>query len=265
MINVAITGAAGRMGRTLVQAISEAEGVVLSAAFENSTSSVLGSDAGELAGTGANNVIIRSDMAAVVSQFDVLIDFSVPSATLAALALCAQNNKNLVIGTTGFDAAGEQAIKTAAKQISIVKSANLSVGVNLSFKLIEQAAAAMKEADVEIIEAHHRHKIDAPSGTAKEMGRLVAQARGQSLDDVAVYQRVGETGERKAGTIGFESIRAGDIVGEHTVMFVGKGERIEITHRASSRANYAEGAMRAVQFLATSAPGLFSMRDVLDL
>lgn len=266
MIKVAITGAAGRMGRTLVQALEEDPALTLGAALERPGISLLGSDAGELAGIGRRDVTVVDSLSAVLGDFDTLVDFSTVESTLAALALCREHGKRLVIGTTGFDDAGLAAIDAAAKDIAILKAPNMSPGVNLVFKLIEMAASVMgDDADVEVIEAHHRHKVDAPSGTAVRMGDILAQTLGRNLDDVAVYGRQGITGERDRKTIGFETIRAGDIVGDHTVLFAAAGERIEITHRASSRMNFAQGALRAVKFLQDQPSGLFDMQDVLGL
>lgn len=263
---VAITGAAGRMGRMLVQAIQETEGLTLGAAFERPGLTLLGSDAGELAGVGKLGVTLSDDIAGHLDDFDTLVDFSVPDSTLAALVQCRAAGKRLVIGTTGFDEAGLAKIREAASDIAIFMAPNMSVGVNLVFKLLEVAASIMGDsADVEIIEAHHKHKVDAPSGTAVRMGEIVADALDRNLPDVAVYGRQGITGERDPKTIGFETVRAGDIVGDHTVLFAGAGERIEITHRAHSRMNFAQGAMRAVQFLADQQNGLHDMQDALGL
>ena len=263
---VAITGAAGRMGRMLVQAIQETDGLTLGAAFERPGLTLLGSDAGELAGIGKLGVTLSDDISAHLDDFDILVDFSVPESTLAALAFCRAAGKRLVIGTTGFDEAGLASIREASSDIAIFMAPNMSVGVNLVFKLLEVAAGILGDTvDVEIIEAHHKHKVDAPSGTAVRMGEILADALGRHLPDVAVYGREGITGERDPKTIGFETIRAGDIVGDHTVLFAGPGERIEITHRAHSRMNFAQGAMRAVQFLAGQQRGLHDMQDALGL
>jgi 4-hydroxy-tetrahydrodipicolinate reductase len=263
---VAITGAAGRMGRMLVQAIQETDGLTLGAAFERPGLTLLGSDAGELAGVGKLGVNLSDDISAHLDEFDILVDFSVPESTLAALAFCLAAGKRLVIGTTGFDEAGLASIREASSDIAIFMAPNMSVGVNLVFKLLEVAAGILGDTvDVEIIEAHHKHKVDAPSGTAVRMGEILADALGRHLPDVAVYGREGITGERDPKTIGFETIRAGDIVGDHTVLFAGPGERIEITHRAHSRMNFAQGAMRAVQFLSGQQQGLHDMQDALGL
>lgn len=266
MTRVAVTGAAGRMGRTLIQAIHSSDDLSLGAALERSDSTLLGSDAGELAGVGRLNVEVGADAAGAADAFDVLIDFTVPQATLAHLGVCEEAGKAMVIGTTGFDAAGHERVRAAAGRIPILMAPNMSVGVNLTFKLVEMAARVLGDGvDVEIIEAHHRHKIDAPSGTAVRMGEIVADVLGRDLEQVAVYGRQGQVGARKPDTIGFATVRAGDIVGEHTVLYAGQGERIEITHRAESRMNFAQGALRGVRFLDGQPHGLFDMQDVLGL
>jgi 4-hydroxy-tetrahydrodipicolinate reductase len=266
MIKIAVTGAAGRMGRTLVQALDGNTALELSAALERPGVSLLGSDAGELAGIGRLDVPVTDSLADALPKFDTLVDFSVPDATLASLATCRKAGKSMVIGTTGIDAGGRDAIRVASRDIPIVFAPNYSVGVNLCFKLIELAARVWgDDVDVEVIEAHHRGKIDAPSGTALRMGEILAQALDRDLAENAVYGRHGITGPRNRKTIGFETIRAGDIVGEHTVMFAGAGERVEITHRAASRMNFAIGAMRAAQWLAGRPNGLYDMQDVLGL
>jgi 4-hydroxy-tetrahydrodipicolinate reductase len=265
-IRVAITGAAGRMGRALVQALNDTPGVTLTAALERPGLDVVGADAGEVAGLGRVGVEISTDLGAALDRFDTLIDFSVPAATLAAVARVVRAGRNVVIGTTGFDAAGRQAIQAAAGEVAVCMAPNYAIGVNVTFKLIELAARVLGEdVDVEVIEAHHRNKIDAPSGTAVRMGEILANVLGRDLAKDAVYGREGVTGVRARRTIGFETIRAGDIVGDHTVMFAGTGERLEITHRASSRANFANGAMRAVKWLRGQPAGLYDMQDVLGL
>ncbi len=264
MTRVAVTGAAGRMGKTLIQAIAETEDLRLGAALERPDSTLLGADAGELAGIGRSGVAVGASLEAAAETFDVLIDFSIPAATLAALEVCRERGCGMVIGTTGFDAEGLGRIQAAAETIPIMMAPNMSVGVNLCFKLMEIAASVLgDEVDIEVIEAHHRDKIDAPSGTAVRMGEVIAAALGRDLDKVAVYGREGITGPRARSTIGFETIRAGDIVGEHTALFAGSGERIEITHRAQSRMNFAQGALRGARFLAGRPSGLFDMQDVL--
>jgi 4-hydroxy-tetrahydrodipicolinate reductase len=264
MMRIAVTGAAGRMGRTLIQAVHAAPDLVLGAAFERPDSSLLGADAGELAGLGRLGVPVTPAAAIGEAAFDVLIDFTVPAATLDNVEFCAAAGRRMVIGTTGFDPAGLERIRAAAERIPVLMAPNMSVGVNLCFKLIELAAAVLAdEVDVEVIEAHHRDKIDAPSGTAVRMGEILARALSRDLGEVAVYGREGITGARKRETIGFATVRAGDIVGDHTVLFAGAGERIEITHRAHSRMNFAQGALRAARFLAGHERGLYDMQDVL--
>ncbi len=265
MLNIAIAGAAGRMGRSLIEACRDQVGLRLAAALER-PGSAIGADAGELAGVGRNGVVIGQDLSAVLDRFDVLMDFTRPEVTLGYLEVCRKAGKRLVIGTTGFDDAGKQTIAAAAKDIAIVFAPNMSVGVNLCFKLLDTAARVLgDEVDIEIIEAHHRHKVDAPSGTALRMGEVVAAALKRDLKECAVYGRHGVTGERARQTIGFETIRAGDIVGDHTVLFAGNGERVEITHKASSRLSFANGALRAARWLSARDNGLFDMQDVLGL
>lgn len=266
MIKIAVAGAGGRMGRTLIEAVCNAQGCELGAATEQAKSSLIGADAGELAGVGKLNVKIVASLAEVVDAFDVLIDFTSPSATLLHLEICRKASKRMVIGTTGLDDPQKQALADAGDSIGMVFAPNMSVGVNLCFKLLDIAARVLgDEVDIEIIEAHHRHKVDAPSGTALRMGEVVANALGRDLAKCAVYGREGVTGERDRHTIGFETIRAGDIVGEHTVMFAGLGERVEITHKASSRMTFASGAVRAAGWIFTQQNGLFDMQDVLNL
>ncbi|WP_017345600.1 4-hydroxy-tetrahydrodipicolinate reductase [Pantoea sp. A4] len=263
---IAIVGASGRMGRFLIQATQQAEGAELGAALVRSGSTLVGSDAGELAGVGHIGITLTDDLLSVIDDFDVLIDFTRPEGTLAYLELCRQHQKAIVIGTTGFDEAGKAAIRAAAEEIGVVFAANFSVGVNLVLKLLEKAAKVMGDyADIEIIEAHHRHKVDAPSGTALAMGEAIADAMNWKLDEHAVYAREGYTGEREAQSIGFATVRAGDIVGEHTAMFADVGERVEITHKASSRMTFATGAVKSALWLKDKKSGLFDMRDVLDL
>jgi 4-hydroxy-tetrahydrodipicolinate reductase len=266
MTRIAVTGAAGRMGRQIIEAIQAQEGVQLGAALERPGSPMLGLDAGELAGIGRLGVMIGDSIEAVSEHFDVLIDFTLPEVTVANVAACRAAGKKMVIGTTGLSEAQKQLLAEAASEIAIVFAPNMSVGVNLCLKLLELAASVLgDEVDVEIIEAHHRHKIDAPSGTALAMGETVARTLGRDLKSCAVYGREGRTGERDRQTIGFETIRAGDIVGDHTVLFAGIGERIEITHKASSRMTFAKGAVRAAAWLAEHPAGLFDMQDVLGL
>lgn len=266
MLKIGIVGAGGRMGRQLIQAVNHAEGVILGAAFERKGSSLVGADAGELAGVGTLGVVVTDDLASQINQFDLLIDFTRPEGTLEHIAFCVAHNKKMVIGTTGFNDAGKQAIKSASEKISIVFASNYSVGVNLVFKLLEKAAKVMGDyCDIEVIEAHHRHKVDAPSGTALSMGEHIAKTLGRDLKTHGVFAREGITGERKRDEIGFATIRAGDVVGEHSVWFADEGERVEIAHKASSRMTFANGAVRAAKWLQTKQNGLFDMTDVLDL
>ncbi|MWP98193.1 4-hydroxy-tetrahydrodipicolinate reductase [Glaesserella parasuis] len=265
-LKIGVVGADGRMGRQLIQAVNNAEGVELGAAFERKGSSLVGADAGELAGIGHLGVTVTDDLASQLNHFDLLIDFTRPEGTLEHIAFCVAHNKKMVIGTTGFDDAGKQAIKSASEKISIVFASNYSVGVNLVFKLLEKAAKVMGDyCDIEVIEAHHRHKVDAPSGTALSMGEHIAKTLGRDLKTHGVFAREGITGERKRDEIGFATIRAGDVVGEHSVWFADEGERIEIAHKASSRMTFANGAVRAAKWLQTKQNGLFDMTDVLDL
>ncbi len=266
MTKILVTGAAGRMGRNLITAVTEAENTTLSAATERQGSSMLGVDAGELAGLEKNNIIVVNDIQKIITQFDVCIDFTAPAVTLANIEACRAAGRKMVIGTTGLSDEQKQVIQEAGQDIAIVFAPNMSVGVNLTFKLLDIAARVLGDSvDIEIIEAHHRHKVDAPSGTALRMGEVVADALGRDLNECAVYGREGQTGERERQTIGFETIRAGDIVGEHTVMFADIGERVEITHKASSRMTFANGAVRAAQWLSTHDKGVFDMQDVLGL
>lgn len=265
-IRVAVAGAAGRMGRALVQAVHEDSALRLSGALEAPGNALLGADAGEVAGIGHAGVVLAADPVAVAAGCDVLIDFTRPEPCLANLQACQQAGARAVIGTTGFSAAQRAHIERAAERIALVLAPNMSVGVNLCFKLLEVAARALGDSvDIEIIEAHHRHKVDAPSGTAVRMGEVIADALGRDLAACAVYGREGHTGERARETIGFETIRGGDIVGEHTVMFMGAGERVEITHRASSRVNFAQGALRATHWILGRERGLYDMQDILGL
>lgn len=266
MKRIAIVGAGGRMGRNLIQAVIDAPDVSLAGAADRAESEVIGLDAGELIGAGRQGVPVVDDLARVAGDCDVVIDFTLPDATERNLAVCRSAGTALVIGTTGHSEAQKAAIAAAGEAIPIVFAPNYSAGVTLSFKLIEMAARALGEGfDVEVIEAHHRHKVDAPSGTAVRMGEVLASALGRNLDECAVYARQGHTGEREPKQIGFQTIRAGDIVGEHTVMFGGVGERIEITHKASSRMTFANGAVRAAGWVVGRAPGVYDMEDVLGL
>ena len=265
MIRVAVVGAGGRMGRSLIQAVKETEGLRLGAATERSDSSLIGVDAGELIGIDRLGVKIHGGLEQVMDDFDVVIDFTAPAATIGHLQLCQGSAKRMVIGTTGLSEDQKAAIRRAGEKIGIVFAPNMSVGVNLCFKLLEIASRVMEGADIEIIEAHHRHKVDAPSGTALRMGEVIADTLGLNLDEVAVYGRQGNTGVRAANTIGFETIRAGDVVGEHTVWFATDGERVEITHKASSRMTFAKGAARAARWILDQPAGTYDMQDVLGL
>ena len=266
MQRIAVMGAAGRMGKILIEAVGQADGARLSAAIDRPDSSLIGADAGELAALGKIGVTLVGDLNAVLDQFDVLIDFTHPSVTLKNLEVCRKAGKAMVIGTTGFSPEEKQLLNEAAKQVPIVFAANYSVGVNLCLKLLDTAARVLgDDVDIEIIEAHHRHKVDAPSGTALRMGEVVANALGRDLQKVAVYGREGQTGARERETIGFATVRAGDVVGDHTVLFAADGERVEITHKASSRMTFAKGAVRAAQWLQSQPAGLYDMQDVLGL
>lgn len=260
---IAIAGASGRMGRTLIEAVLAAPDCSVNAALDMPGSPALGQDAGAFAGV-QTGVSIRSDLHAALQHARYFIDFTRPEGTMAHLAACEAAGVAMVIGTTGFDHTQLARIRAAAQRIGIVMAPNMSIGVNVVFKLLEQAARALAQGyDIEIIEAHHRHKVDAPSGTALKMGEVVAGALGRDLKQCAVYGREGVTGERDPSTIGFATVRGGDIVGDHTVLFAGTGERIEITHKSSSRATYAQGSLRAVRFLSTKSHGLYDMQDVL--
>ncbi len=264
MTNIAVAGAAGRMGRAIIAACQGEEGLRIIHAFDRAGSDTVGADAGELAGVGRIDVAVGDDIAA--TPFDVLIEFSNPAATVDHAGFCADHGRAMVIGTTGLDADDRAAVEAAAARVPVVFAANMSVGVNLTLKLLEIAGRALGETvDVEVIEAHHRRKVDAPSGTALAMGRAVADAWGRRLDDVGVFERHGQIGPRADGSIGFSTIRGGDIIGEHTVMFVSENERVEITHKAASRAIFASGALRAARWVAKREPGLYDMQDVLGL
>ncbi|KAA6186924.1 4-hydroxy-tetrahydrodipicolinate reductase [Thiohalocapsa marina] len=265
-IRVGIAGAGGRMGRTLVAAVHQAQGLVVSAATEHAGSGLVGVDVGEVAGIGPVGAPIRPDLDEVLADFDVLIDFTTPDATMHHVRLCRDAGCRMVVGTTGLGPAQRETLSEAAIDTALVYAPNMSVGVNLCFKLLDLAARVMgDEVDIEIIEAHHRHKVDAPSGTALRMGEIIAAALDRDLDAVAVYGRQGQTGPRERQTIGFETIRAGDVVGEHSVWFAADGERIEIAHKASSRMTFARGAARAARWIADRERGQFDMQDVLGL
>jgi 4-hydroxy-tetrahydrodipicolinate reductase len=263
---IAITGCNGRMGRVLVHAVTLNSEAALSGATARPGSSLIGADAGELAGIGRLDVKVVDNLAAVIDQCDVVIDFTTPEATLANAELCAAKGKALVVGTTGFSAEQKAALLAMQKHMRLVIASNFSTGVNLCFKLLKIAAEVLgDDVDIEIVEAHHRHKVDSPSGTALSMGEVVAQTLGRDLDEVAVYGRQGQIGARARDTIGFATVRGGDVVGDHTVMFMADGERVEITHKASSRMAFARGAVRAAVWLKHQPNGLFDMQDVLNL
>lgn len=262
---IGIVGAGGRMGRMLIEACLKDGQFLLGAAFDTSGSPVIGRTAGELVGM-ASDVVVTDDLAAGLKDIDCLIDFTRPQGTLHHLELCRQAGVGIVIGTTGFEAEGKVAIAAAARDIPVVFAPNMAVGVNLVFKLLDTAARILNQGyDIEIVEAHHRMKIDAPSGTALRMGEVLANALERDLKECAIYGREGVTGERDPSTIGFATVRGGDIVGDHTVMFCGLGERVEVTHKASSRQPYALGSLRAAGFIASRKNGLFDMQDVLGL
>ena len=264
-IDVAVAGATGRMGRVLIEAVLGSSDMRLAAALEQKGHAQVGSDAGQLVGA-RSGISVSDDIDHGLSGCNVIIDFTRPEGTLAHVAACRRLGVKMVIGTTGFNELQKTVISEASREIAIAMAPNFSVGVNVIFKLLAVAARALNQGyDVEVVEAHHRHKVDAPSGTALRMGEIVAQELGRDLKQCAVYAREGVTGERKDGTIGFAAVRGGDLVGDHTVMFIGAGERLEVTHRASSRVNYAQGALRAARFLAAQPRGLFDMWDVLGI
>ncbi len=262
-IRVAVAGASGRMGRMLIEAVAQAPDCVLSAALDVPGSPALGSDATAWLGR-ASGILVGADLPAAAAASDVLIDFTRPEGTLAHLQACRAHGTRMVIGTTGFSAEQKAEVATHAQHIGVVMAPNMAVGVNVVLQLLDMATRALSEGyDIEIVEAHHRHKVDAPSGTALRMGEVVAQALGRSLQDCAVYGREGVTGERDPSTIGFATVRGGDVVGDHTVLYLGTGERIEITHKSSSRVTYAQGSLRAARFLMGRGAGLFDMAQVL--
>ena len=266
MVKAGVVGAAGKMGRTLVSLITASETLTLAAAIEQPGVSVFGADAGELAGVESAGVAITDDLSAVVGDIDVLIDFTVAPATVANLEICHQSKTPMVIGTTGLSEEDQSRLHEIGRGQPIVFASNYSVGVNATFQLVEMAAGIFGDAvDIEIIESHHRHKVDAPSGTAISLGEHAAKALGRKLSDVEIHGRHGMTGARDGNTIGFHAIRGGEIVGEHTVMFIAGGERVEITHRAQSRANFAEGALRAAGWVVDQPAGVYDMLDVLGL
>ena len=262
---IAVAGASGRMGRMLIEAIHNSEDCVLAGALDVPGSPALGIDATAFLGS-ASGVVITSDLRQGLAQAQVLIDFTRPEGTLAHLEVCKDLGVKLVIGTTGFSDEDKKTLAEGAKQVAVMLAPNMSVGVNVTLKLLEMAAKALSTGyDIEIVEAHHRHKVDAPSGTALKMGEVIADALGRDLAECAVYERYGHTGARDPSSIGFATVRGGDIVGDHTVLFAGIGERIEITHKSSSRETYAQGSLRAVRFLADKPQGMFDRVDVLGL
>jgi 4-hydroxy-tetrahydrodipicolinate reductase len=266
VINIAITGAGGRMGKTLIEAITNSDGIQLTAAVENPESALIGADVGELSGVGRNNIQVVGSLSDVINSFDVLIDFSTPTSTASNAEVCLAHKKKLVVGTTGLTEEQSQLVNSASQGIAICMASNFATGVNLCFKLAEIAAGVLgDDADIEISEAHHKDKVDAPSGTALSLGKVVAGALDRDLDQVAIYGREGQTGQRERSTITFSSVRAGDIVGDHTVLFAADGERVEITHKASSRMAFARGAVRAARWLMGKDSGMFDMQDVLAL
>jgi 4-hydroxy-tetrahydrodipicolinate reductase len=264
-MKIAVAGASGRMGRMLIETIRNADDAVLSGALDVPGAASIGTDAAAFLGK-SSGIVIQAELSKGLADAEYLIDFTRPEGTLAHIEYCAAHGIKMIVGTTGFDDAGKAAIAAASKKIAIMFSPNMSVGVNVTMKLLEMAAKSFSEGyDIEIIEAHHRLKVDAPSGTALEMGKVIANALGRDLKENAVFAREGVTGERDPSSIGFATIRGGDIVGDHTVLFAGIGERIEITHKSSSRVTYAHGSLRAARFLSGKAAGLYDMQDVLGL
>ncbi len=265
MLDIVIAGSSGRMGHALLEGVLADPELKLHAALDHAASTAIGRDAGELVGTHCG-IKISADFSAALHGADVLVDFTRPEASMEYLSACRSSGTRLVIGTTGFTPAQKQAIQDASQEIAIVFAPNMSVGVTLLINLVQAAAKVLSEGyDIEIIEAHHRHKVDAPSGTALRLGEAAASALGRDLSQCAIYGREGVTGERAPSTIGFATVRGGDVVGDHTVLFAGIGERVELTHKASSRATFALGALRAAKFLAGKSSGLYDMQDVLGL
>lgn len=263
---IAIIGASGRMGKALIEAVATNPQATLTATISSPNSSLLGADAGEIAGIGKKGVTLVGNLADVIDQFDVLIDFTTPATTLTNAELCAAHGKGIVVGTTGFSASEKQTLLAYQQRIPLCIAANFSTGVNLCLKLLQTAAQVLgADSDIEIVEAHHRHKVDSPSGTALRMGEVIAETLNRDLDKVAIYGREGQIGPRKRENIGFATVRGGDVVGDHTVMFLADGERVEITHKASSRMSFARGAVRAAVWLHQQKSGLFDMQDVLGL
>jgi 4-hydroxy-tetrahydrodipicolinate reductase len=266
MIKALVAGAGGRMGGRIVASIDDQEGIALAGAFEKRGHATLGQDAGEAAGIGNRGVTVGERLEAIIGAGDVVIDFTDPEATLRHVEIAAENGKAMVVGTTGMDAAQQEELEKASRKIPIVFAPNTSVGVNILFKVLADVAPILGDAyDVEIFETHHRYKKDAPSGTARKMAEVVSTALGRDLDESAVYGRSGMVGERKSSEIGIFSMRGGDVVGEHTVVFAGLGDRVELTHRAHSRDTFARGAVRAALWVAGRVPGLYDMMDVLGL
>jgi 4-hydroxy-tetrahydrodipicolinate reductase len=266
MTRIAIVGATGRMGRCLIKSAMLNSQITLTTVIARPNSKEIGTDSGLLAGIEKTFITVTDSLESKLSDFDILIDFTNPEASIKFIEICQKENKKIVIGTTGFNQTQQDKISALSKEMAIVMSPNMSIGVNLTLKLLELTSQIIgEESDIEIIEAHHRHKIDAPSGTALRMGETIANSLNRNLNECAIYGREGLTGERNPKTIGFSTIRAGDIVGDHTVMFANEGERIEITHKASSRMTFANGAIRAATWLADKEKGLFTMRDVLNL
>ncbi|MCR6651967.1 MAG: 4-hydroxy-tetrahydrodipicolinate reductase [Cellvibrionaceae bacterium] len=263
---IAIIGASGRMGKALLEAVTQNPASSLGAAVGRPGSSLIGADAGEIAGIGKRNIVLLDDLSQCMDSFDVLIDFTTPQTTLANAELCAAHGKGIVVGTTGFSAAEKQALLAYQDRIPLCIAANFSTGVNLCLKLLQTAAQVLgADADIEIVEAHHRHKVDSPSGTALRMGEVIAETLNRDLEKVAIYGREGQIGPRQRDSIGFATVRGGDVVGDHTVMFLADGERVEITHKASSRLSFARGAVRAAIWLQQQKKGVFDMQDVLGL
>ena len=267
MTRIAVIGATGRMGKILIETVAATASTQLTAAIDKPNSSLIGVDSGELAGLGKKNgIAIESSLASAIDNFDVLIDFTTPQTTLANLDICAKNKKPIVIGTTGFTNKELASLEKFRFQLPICKAANYSTGVTLCLKLLATASQVLgDDSDIEIYESHHRHKVDAPSGTALAMGKVVADTLNRDLSKSAIFGREGQTGERKRDTIGFSTVRGGDVVGDHSVMFMAEGERVEITHKASSRMAFARGAVRAATWLVKQQNGLFDMQDVLNL
>ncbi len=266
MTRIAVVGAAGRMGKALVQAVCQDDATELTVAIDRPGSTLIGADIGELAGVGRLGVTLSDDLEGAAGQFDAVIDFTSPDSTMHHVKICRDHGKAIVIGTTGLDEEQKAVLQEAGQDIPVIFAPNMSVGVNLIFKLLETAARVMgDESDIEIVEAHHRHKVDAPSGTALRMGEIIADTLGRDLEKCAVYGREGHTGARDKDTIGFATIRGGDIVGEHNAMFIAEGERVEIGIRSASRATYANGAVRGAKWVIQKGKGLYDMQDVLGL